>query len=178
MQKVEKRIIKPTVEGLINEKIIYKGFIFFGLINIDGDPFVIEYNARMGDPEAESVIPRIKTDMVDLFMAVANGTLKQQSIELDERYTAAIFLVSGGYPQSYEKGKKISGLENVNESMIFHAGTKLGEDNEVITNGGRVIAVSSYGKTMKEALKQSYANAELINFDGKYLRKDLGFDIQ
>jgi phosphoribosylamine--glycine ligase len=178
MQKVEKRIIQPTIEGLLAEEIPYNGFIFFGLINIDGDPFVIEYNARMGDPEAESVIPRIKTDIVDLFIAVANGTMKEQHIELDERYTAAIFLVSGGYPQSYEKGKKISGLENVNDSIIFHAGTKLGENNEVITSGGRVIAVSSYGNTMKEALNQSYANAELIKFEGKYLRKDLGFDIQ
>jgi phosphoribosylamine--glycine ligase len=178
MQKVEKRIIKPTVEGLFNEKIPYKGFLFFGLINIDGDPFVIEYNARMGDPEAESVIPRIKTDLVDLFIAVANGTLKEQRIELDERYTAAIFLVSGGYPQSYEKGRKIIGLEKVNDSIIFHAGTKLDENNEVLTSGGRVIAVSSYGTTMKEALNQSYANAKLIDFEGKYFRKDLGFDIQ
>jgi phosphoribosylamine--glycine ligase len=177
MQKVERRIIKPTIDGLINEKIVYKGFIFFGLINVNGDPFVIEYNARMGDPEAESVIPRIKTDLVELFMAVANGSLNKMHIAVDERFTAAVFMVSGGYPKAYEKGKKITGLDRVRDAILFHAGTQLDDKGDILTSGGRVIAVSSYGHTMKEALEKSYANTELIDFEGSYLRRDLGFDI-
>ncbi|MEA3479675.1 MAG: phosphoribosylamine--glycine ligase [Bacteroidota bacterium] len=177
MKKVEDRIIKPTIKGLNEESISYQGFIFFGLINIQGEPFVIEYNARMGDPEAESVIPRIKTDLLDLFDGVAKGTLNEKSIAIDKRFTAAIFLVSGGYPEDYEKGKQINGLDKVNHSIVFHAGTTRGAQDKIYTNGGRVIAITSYGNTMKEALDSSYANAALVEFDKKYYRNDLGFDL-
>ncbi|MCD4773227.1 MAG: phosphoribosylamine--glycine ligase [Bacteroidales bacterium] len=177
MKKVEDHIIKPTIDGLKSENIPYKGFVFFGLINVNNDPFVIEYNVRMGDPEAESVIPRIKSDLLDLFSGVANNNLHEKEIETDERYTAAIMLVSGGYPGSYEKGKEISGLDKMEDCIIFHAGTKL-DSNKVVTNGGRVLAVTSYGKTMDEALEKSYKNAAKIKFDGSYYRSDLGFDIK
>jgi phosphoribosylamine---glycine ligase len=178
MQKVETRIIKPTIEGLKSEEIVYKGFIFFGLIKVHDDPFVIEYNVRMGDPEAESVIPRIKSDLMDLFLGVAHGDLKNKTIVLDDRYCTAVFLVSGGYPETYPKNKLISGLDKTNDCLLFHAGTKIEpESGGVFTNGGRVIAISSHGLTMKEALNTCYENARKISFEGKYYRKDLGKDI-
>ncbi len=179
MEKVEERIIKPTLSGLKNEKLDYKGFIFFGLIKVDGDPYVIEYNCRMGDPEAETVIPRIKSDLVDLFEAVANGTLGEVGFEIDDRVTACVMLVSEGYPESYEKGKEITGMGNVGNCVLFHAGTARDIEKETIkTNGGRVIAVTSFGNTMDEALKYAYENAEQIKFEGKYFRTDIGFDLK
>lgn len=177
MQKVEDRIIRPTVEGLVKDQIPYNGFIFFGLINCGGEPMVIEYNARMGDPETEAVMLRIKSDFVDLLIGAADGTLAEKSIEIDSRTAAAVMLVSGGYPGSYEKGKVISGLEKIEDSLVFHAGTKE-KDGLVLTDGGRVIAVSSYGNSMEEALAASYQNAAKIDFEGMYFRKDLGFDLQ
>ena len=176
MEKIESRIIKPTIEGLINEKIKYKGFIFFGLINVEGDPYVIEYNVRMGDPETEVVIPRIKSDLLDLFLHTAKGTLDQANFEIDSRFCTTVMLVSDGYPGNYEKGKEIKNLHEVKDSLLFHAGTT--SDSGVIkTNGGRVIAVSSFGDSMKDALKCSYENAAKIRFEGKYYRKDIGFDL-
>jgi len=178
MQKVEDRIIRPTIEGLKAENIKYEGFIFFGLMNVHGEPFVIEYNCRMGDPEAEVVIPRIKSDLLELFEAVANGTLDKTTIEIDPRVAASVMLVSKGYPLSYEKGKIISGLENVNDCVIFHAGTALDiETGKFKTSGGRVLAVTAYGVNMKEALNTAYENAAIIDFEGKYFRSDIGFDL-
>jgi len=176
MTKVENRIIKPTVEGLKKDDILYKGFIFFGLINVGGDPYVIEYNARLGDPETEVVIPRIKNDILVLFEAIATGTLKKQTIEIDPQTVTTVMMVSGGYPGDYEKGFPISGTERTKGSIVFHAGTILSE-GKVVTNGGRVLAISSYGKNKNEALEHSYRNAEQIYFEGKYFRSDIGFDL-
>ena len=177
MDKVERTIIQPTLYGLQQEKIEYKGFIFFGLMNVDGEPYVIEYNVRMGDPEAEVVIPRIKTDLLTLFKHVADQNLKDASFEMEEKATATVMLVSGGYPGKYEKGKKIQSFDKVNDSIIFHAGTTL-KDKTLVTNGGRVMAVTSFGETIFDALELSYTNAEKINFEKKYYRKDIGLDLK
>jgi len=176
IKKVEERIVKPTVNGLKNDNIPYKGFIFIGLIMVKGEPFVIEYNVRMGDPETEVVLPRLKNDLVDLFKAVTNGNLNEKQIEIDERSATTIVLVSGGYPESYEKGKPVSGIDEITESIIFHAGSQR-DNGAVLTSGGRVMAVTSFGDTYQEAIQKSYQNIQKIHFDKMYYRKDIGFDL-
>ncbi|MDD4604041.1 MAG: phosphoribosylamine--glycine ligase [Bacteroidales bacterium] len=178
IKKVEERIIQPTMKGLLSEGIDYQGFLFFGLMNVQGNPYVIEYNCRMGDPETESVIPRIENDILKLFRAVAHRCLEEETLVVDPRSTATVMLVSDGYPGTYEKGKIITGEDQVESSLIFHAGTvSLQDPKLIVTNGGRVIAVTSYGATMKEALTTSYRNAKKISFEGKTLRRDIGFDL-
>ena len=177
IEKVENRIIKPTLSGLREEGITYKGFIFFGLMNVGGDPYVIEYNVRMGDPEAEVIIPRIESDLVDLLLGVSEGNIKDRSIKISGDTVVTVMLVSGGYPGSYEKGKEIVNIENAHGSLIFQAGTRR-EGNKVLSSGGRVLAISSYGSHMNEALVKSYTNADIIDFQGKYFRKDIGFDLE
>jgi phosphoribosylamine--glycine ligase len=177
MEKIETRIVKPTIDGFQKDGIPYKGFVFIGLINVKGEPIVIEYNVRMGDPETEVVIPRLKTDLVELFLAVANEKLDQIALEVDERSATTIMVVSGGYPEEFEKGKVITGIENITDSIVFHAGTKL-ENNQVLSNGGRVLTVTSYGDNFEEAIKKSYQNIAKLQFDKMYFRRDIGNDLK
>ena len=176
LEKIEERIVKPTISGLQKDGLPYKGFVFIGIIKVGDDPKVIEYNVRMGDPETEVVLPRLKNDLVEIFQAIANQTLDKINIEIDKRTASTVMLVSGGYPEAYEKGKRISGLETITDSIPFHAGAKL-TDNKTVTSGGRVMAITSFGNDYNEALKKSYQSIEKLHFDKMYYRKDLGFDL-
>ncbi|WP_158962017.1 phosphoribosylamine--glycine ligase [Myroides fluvii] len=176
LKKIEDRIVIPTVEGIKKDQLDYKGFIFIGIIKVGDDPFVIEYNVRMGDPETEVVMPRVQSDLVELFQAIAKEELATKTIELDTRSATTVMLVSGGYPEAYEKGKVITGIDQVEDSIVFHAGTTL-KNGEIVSNGGRVLAVTSYGNSYEEALKKSYQNIDKLNFDKIYYRKDIGFDL-
>ncbi len=176
MQKIEERIVKPTIKGLQADNIEYKGFVFIGLIKVNNDPYVIEYNVRMGDPETEVVLPRIKTDLVELFAALQNQTLDQVDLRIDSRSAVTVMVVSGGYPEDYQKGKEISGIDAIEDSIVFHAGTKT-QDDKVLTNGGRVMAITSLGENFKEALETSYKNINKLHFKNMYYRKDIGFDL-
>lgn len=176
MKKVEEQVIKPTIAGLNREAIDYKGFIFVGLMNVGGNPFVIEYNARMGDPETQAVMPRIKSDFVELLVAAAEGELKNKQIEIDDQVAVTIALVSGGYPGEYEKGKKIGGLDDANKTLVFHAGTK-SQQSQIVTDGGRVLAITGKGMSLQEARQAAYSRAEKIQWDGLYFRKDIGIDL-
>ena len=176
LEKIENRIVKPTIEGLIKDRIQYKGFVFIGLINVKGEPIVIEYNVRMGDPETEVVIPRLKSDLVELFLGVANEKLDEKTLEVDSQSAATIMVVSGGYPEEYVNGKVISGIETVTDSIVFHAGTKA-DNGQIISNGGRVLAVTSLGTNFEEAIKKSYQSIDKLHFDTMYFRKDIGFDL-
>jgi phosphoribosylamine--glycine ligase len=177
MKRVEEEVVIPTINGFQKENLPYKGFVFIGLMNDNGDPRVVEYNVRMGDPETEVVIPRLKSDFLEIMQAVAEERLGEVQVEFEDKTATTVIMVSGGYPESYEKGKEIFGLDKTNGSIIFHAGTKT-DNGKVVTNGGRVIAVTSYGKDFNEALHQSYKNTDIINWDKKYFRSDLGFDLQ
>jgi len=176
LNKIEERIVKPTIMGLQKDRLPYKGFIFIGLIKVDDDPKVIEYNVRMGDPETEVVLPRIKNDIVEIFQAIANQSLDKIALEIDDRAATTVMMVSGGYPEAYEKGKEITGLENIKDSIPFHAGAIL-KDGKIVTSGGRVMAITSYGNTYQEAIKKSYQNIEKLHFEKMYYRKDIGFDL-
>lgn len=176
LEKIETRIVKPTIQGFQNDNIDYKGFVFIGLINVKGEPIVIEYNVRMGDPETEVVMPRLKSDLVEIFDAIAKQELDKITLEIDERSATTIMVVSGGYPEAYEKGKEITGLDTIEDSLVFHAGTKL-EDGKVVSNGGRVLAITSYGNSFDEAIKKSYQNINKLHFDKMNYRKDIGFDL-
>jgi phosphoribosylamine---glycine ligase len=178
IKKVEERVIIPTINGLKKEGITYKGFIFIGLMNVNGDPQVIEYNVRMGDPETEVVLPRIKSDLLDLFEGIANGNLDSKTFEVDPRFATTVMLVAGGYPEEYKKGDVISGLEHTADSIIFHAGTIHNDAGQIVTNGGRIMAITSFGKTMQEAIKKSFLNAEKITYEGKYYRSDISKDLE
>lgn len=177
MKKIEDRIVRPTIEGLQKDDIDYKGFVFFGLFKVDNDPFIIEYNVRMGDPETEVVMPRIKSDVAEMFKAVADQSLDEYNLELDDRFCTTVMLVSGGYPEAYEKGKIITGAEGLNDKIVFHAGTSK-KDGKVVTAGGRVIAISAFGDTMDEALDKSFDGAKIVDFEGKYYRRDIGSDLK
>jgi len=176
MQKIENRIVKPTIQGLQNDNIEYKGFVFIGLINVNNEPYVIEYNVRMGDPETEVVIPRLKTDLVELFLTLKNQRLNEISLEIDSRSATTVMVVSGGYPEDYEKGKEITGIKDIEDSLVFHAGTQE-ENGKIVTNGGRVLAITSFGEDFNEALKTSYKNIDKLHFEKMYFRRDIGFDL-
>jgi phosphoribosylamine--glycine ligase len=176
MQKVEERIIKPTINGLVKDGIHYVGFIFIGLMSMDGEPYVIEYNSRMGDPETEVVLPRIESDFVELMLATGKGTLNEYDLKVSTQTAVTVMLVAEGYPGDYAKGKVMTGFDEVNDSLLFHAGTKKNDNGDLVSNGGRLLAITSFGNNVKEAVTKSLTNAEKIQYDGKYYRKDIGYE--